>query len=189
MVALFDAFADDAERAALRAELRAGLGWGDAKARVVARLERELGPLRDRYEALMAQPERIEEALRAGAAKARALAAPFLAELRRAVGLRPMVVAAPAPAGEVRARAALPSFKQYREADGKFYFKFVAADGRVLLQSAAFASGRDAGQWVARLKADPASSAAAPVARGEGASAADVELALAALAGAAAAAN
>ena len=190
LVALFDAFADDAERAALRTELRGGLGWGDAKARVVARLERELGPLRDRYEALMAQPERIEEALRAGAAKARALAAPFLAELRRAVGLRPMVaVAAPAPAGEVRARAALPSFKQYREADGKFYFKFVAADGRVLLQSAAFESGRDAGQWVARLKADPASSAAAPVARGEGASAADVEQALAALAGAAAAAN
>jgi tryptophanyl-tRNA synthetase len=195
LVALFDAFADDDERAGLRAELRAGLGWGDAKARVIERLERDLGPLREKYDALIAHPERIEQALLAGATKARARAAPFLAELRQAVGLRRMV-AVPAttpveghlrggstPTATLTTKASPPLFKQYREADGKFYFKLVAANGRVLLQSNAFDSGRDAGAWVARLKADPASSAHAPIVRADDASATEVEQALAALAG------
>jgi tryptophanyl-tRNA synthetase len=82
----------------------------------------------------------------------------------------------------LKAKAALPVFKQYREADGKFYFKLAAADGRVLLQSAGFDSGRDAGQWVARLKTgDTAALADAPVSRGEGVGEQDVADALAAL--------
>jgi tryptophanyl-tRNA synthetase len=43
-------------------------------------------------------------------------------------------------------------FKQYREADGRFHFKLVDGD-RLLLQGDGFASPRDAGQLVARLKA------------------------------------
>jgi len=112
------------------------------------------------------------------------VAAPFLATLREAVGLRRMVaVGAPASSPAVKAKAALPTFKQYREADGKYYFKLAAADGRLLLQSAAFDSGRDAGQWVSRLKTDGVSAlAAAPVSRSDGVSAQDVSDALAALA-------
>ena len=202
LVAIFDAFASDAERAALRAELRGGMGWGDAKAAVVARLERDLGPLRERYADLMAHPERIEAALLEGAAKARAVAAPFLAELRHAVGLRRMTAvgaadAGPADAGttnagptNAKAKSALPIFKQYREADGRFYFKLVAADGRVLLQSAAFDSGREAGQWVARLKGDGASAwAEAPVTAGDGVAPREVAEALGALAVAASTAS
>jgi tryptophanyl-tRNA synthetase len=185
LVSIFEAFANDAERAAFRDELKAGMGWGDAKAHVVERIERDIGPLRERYADLMAHPERIEETLLEGARKARLVAAPFLAELRDAVGLRRMVAAA-APAAATKARVALPSFKQYREADGRFYFKLVAADGRVLLQSDAFESGREAGQCVARLKADGIKAVPdAPVAHGEGVSAQDVADALAALAGAA----
>ena len=184
LVAIFDAFADDAERAALRDALKAGMAWGDAKARVVERIERDIGPLRERYTELIAHPERIEQTLLEGARKARAVAAPFLAELRAAVGLRPMVaVAAPVAATSTRSKTVLPSFKQYREADGMFYFKLAAADGRVLLQSAAFGSGRDAGQWVAKLKAEGAAALpAAPVALGAGVSARDVADALGALA-------
>ncbi|MGS0758412.1 tryptophan--tRNA ligase, partial [Roseateles sp. GG27B] len=90
-------------------------------------------PMRARYAELMAHPERIEAALQIGAAKARALAAPLLAELRQAVGLRNFTAiaaaAAPAPAPAPAAvKAALPVFKQYREADGRFYFKLNAAD-------------------------------------------------------------
>jgi tryptophanyl-tRNA synthetase len=184
LVAIYEAFANDAERAKLRADLRAGLGWGDAKALVVERIERDIGPMRERYADLIAHPERIEETLLEGARKARAVAAPFLATLREAVGLRRMVaVGAPASSTAVKAKAALPTFKQYREADGKFYFKLAAADGRLLLQSAAFDSGRDAGQWVSRLKTDGASALAdAPVSRNEGVSAQDVNDALAAFA-------
>jgi tryptophanyl-tRNA synthetase len=131
----------------------------------------------------MAHPERIEAALQIGAAKARALAAPLLAELRQAVGLRNFtaIAAAPAPAA-AHVKAALPLFKQYREADGRFYFKLNAADGHLLLQSAAFADGRSAGQWVARLKKDGAAALTeAPVQRAEGVDAAAVAAALSAL--------
>ena len=184
LVAIYEAFANDAERAKLRADLRAGLAWGDAKAVVVERIERDIGPMRERYADLVAHPERVEEALLEGARKARAVAAPFLATLREAVGLRRMVaVGATATSAAVKTKAALPTFKQYRESDGKFYFKLAAADGRLLLQSAAFDSGRDAGQWVSRLKADGGSALAdAPVSRSEGVSAQDVSDALAALA-------
>ncbi len=51
-----------------------------------------------------------------------------------------------------KAKAALPQFKQYREADGRFHFKLVDADGRLLLQGAGFASPREAGAVVAALK-------------------------------------
>ncbi|MEG1203612.1 MAG: DUF1508 domain-containing protein, partial [Comamonas sp.] len=47
------------------------------------------------------------------------------------------------------------SFKQYREKDGKFYFKLVRADGSVLLQSQAFDAPRDAGMMIAKLQAEP----------------------------------
>jgi tryptophanyl-tRNA synthetase len=57
----------------------------------------------------------------------------------------------------------------------------------VLLQSAAFETGRDAGQWVAKLKTGAAAVPNAPVAHGAGVSAQDVADALAALATAAAA--
>ena len=44
-------------------------------------------------------------------------------------------------------------FKQYREPDGQFYFKLQSADGRLLLQSGAFASPKVAGQTIAALQA------------------------------------
>jgi tryptophanyl-tRNA synthetase len=88
LVQIFDAFATPAQRTEFRAALHAGLGWGEAKQRLLEQIEAEIGPMRQRYDALMAEPERIEAALQEGAAKARAIAAPLLAELRHAVGLR-----------------------------------------------------------------------------------------------------
>ena len=186
LVSIYEAFASDAERAAFRAELTGGLSWGDAKAHVVERVERDIGPLRARYAELIAHPDRIEDTLLEGARKARRTAAPFLAELRAAVGLRRMVAVAAPAASAPPPKAALPSFKQYREADGKFYFKLAAADGRVLLQSTGFETGREVGQWVSRLKSDGvAAISGAPLAHGEGVSAQDVADALDALAAAA----
>ncbi|MCV2353705.1 tryptophan--tRNA ligase [Paucibacter sp. B2R-40] len=182
LVTIYDAFATAAQRQQFRADLRAGLAWGEAKQQLFELIDAEIAPLRSRFEALMAQPELIEATLQAGAAKARAVAAPLLAELRQAVGLRnfsaPAVVAAPVK----HAKAALPVFKQFREADGQFYFKLNAADGSLLLQSSGFAGGRDAGQWVARLKREGAAAlAAAPVHLAPGINNAAVLEALAAL--------
>ena len=72
LVTLHDAFADAATREAFRRDLIAGLGWGDAKQRLFAQIDAEIGPMRERYEQLMANPERIELILQEGAAKARA---------------------------------------------------------------------------------------------------------------------
>jgi tryptophanyl-tRNA synthetase len=168
LVTIHDAFATVEQRAAFRAELRDGLGWGDAKQRLVERIEAHVGPMRAHYADLMAHPERIEEALLVGARKARAVATPFLQELRGAVGLRSMKAVARAGTSTAAVEAPkLAVFKQYREADGQFYFKLTASDNLVLLQSRGFAEGREAGGWVKRLKTEGAAALAdAPVALG-----------------------
>ena len=188
LVTLFEAFATPEQAAAFRAELVAGLGWGEAKQRLFELIDAEIAPMRARYEALIAQPAELEALLMAGAAKARATAAPLLAALRDAVGLRRMVGAPVAAAPKAKTeKAALPVFKQYREADGRFYFKLAAADGRVLLQSSAFAGGREAGEWVKRLKTEgSAALAGAPVVPIEGVAVEELVLALDALRAAAA---
>ncbi|CAN5217094.1 tryptophan--tRNA ligase [soil metagenome] len=156
IVTIYDAFATAEQRASFRAALREGLGWGEAKQQLSALIEAQIGPMRARYAELMAHPEKLEVILQTGAAKARALAAPLLAQAREAVGLRAFTAVAVAAAPVKAEKLALPVFKQYREADGQFYFKLNAADGHLLLQSTGFASGRDAGQWVARLKREGA---------------------------------
>lgn len=159
LVTLYNAFADAAERDTFRADLKAGLGWGEAKQRVAERIERDLGPMRAHYNELMAHPPRIEEILQNGAVKARRIAAPLLSSLREAVGLRrfdQVGVASTAPKAGKAKPAGAPAFKQYRAADGRFHFKLVAQGGRVLLESEGFEQAREAGEWIARLKREGA---------------------------------
>ena len=75
-----------------------------------------------------------------------------MAELRHAVGLRNLAAGRAAGAKRKAAKVALPSFKQYRESDGQFYFKLVDAQGRLLLQSRGFATPQEAGQAIALLQ-------------------------------------
>ncbi|TBO30097.1 tryptophan--tRNA ligase [Aquabacterium lacunae] len=184
LVTLYDAFATEAQRQQFRADLRAGLAWGDAKQQLVQLIDDHLGPMRAQYAELVAHPERIEAVLQAGADKARARATPFLKELRHAVGLRRMVASGTvqAQAGAVADKPAAPLVKQYREADGQFYFKVTTPAGQVLLQSSAFADGREAGNWVKRFKQEGAAAlSGAPVALGEGVAEAELHAALQAL--------
>ena len=182
LVTIHDAFADAATREAFRRDLVAGLAWGDAKQRVVDLIEAHVGPMRAAYAELMAHPERIEDVLQAGATKARQTATPFIKELRQAVGLRAMVAVAQPAAKASADKAALPQVKQYREADGLFYFKLTDAHHHVLLQSTGLADGREAGNWVKRLKSEgDAALHEAPVVRPDGVSADTVSSALAAL--------
>ena len=177
---IYQAFASQPETETLRQAYAGGISWADAKDRVFERLEQELAPMRLRYDALMREPGRIEEILLAGAAKARKLSAPFMAELRHAVGLRNLGSASSAKAVKA-AKSALPTFKQYREGDGKFYFKLVDAQGRLLLQSQGFASPRDAGLAVTRLQKEGATALqhmADHVNTPQGIDAADVQTAL-----------
>lgn len=179
---IFDAFATEEEQRSFRAELVAGLGWGEAKKRLVGQIEKEIGPMREKYAYYTSHPAELEEILLAGAAKARKISVPFMEELRRAVGLRKFhALNESAGAKKTAKKAAKPTFKQYRESDGRFYFKFVGVDGKILLQSRAFDGGRDAGQTVGRLKSGWSDEFADRVTFGEGVTLDDVKSALAAM--------
>ena len=149
---IYQAFASEAETAALRQAYADGIAWGEAKQLLFERIDREVAPMRENYQSLIANPARIEEILQAGAAKARQVATPFMGELRRAVGLRNLGAGAtPAPKAKA-AKTAAPAFKQYREKDGRFYFKLLDAEGTLLLQSQGFDSPKEAAQTIARLQ-------------------------------------
>ena len=186
---IYQAFATPEETEALRKAYADGIAWGDAKHLLLERVDQVIAPMRAQYEELIHNPARIEQTLLAGAERARALATPFIRELRSAVGLRSLVQASTAAKPAKAAKAALPAFKQYREADGKFYFKLVAADGRLLLQSTGFDAPKEAGQAIAQLQKDSeALQTLAPrLAPVDGVEAAEVTAALQALAEAAAA--
>ena len=148
---IYQAFATPEETAALRQAYLQGIAWADAKQLVFERIDREITPMRETYLALLNDPAKIENILLAGAAKARKIATPFMGQLRQAVGLRDLRTQASNKAGKT-AKAALPVFKQYREKDGKFYFKLVEPAGRVLLQSLGFDSYQDAAATIAALQ-------------------------------------
>ena len=84
---IYSAFASADQTAALREAYADGIGWGDAKQRLFELIDDALQEPRERFEMLMAHPERIEDALQLGGEKARAKAAVLLGELRDAVGI------------------------------------------------------------------------------------------------------
>jgi tryptophanyl-tRNA synthetase len=74
----------------------AGARYGDFKVAVGEAAVDYLAPVRERYAALRADPALLEEILAAGAARARALAAETLADVRERMGVGPASVGPPA---------------------------------------------------------------------------------------------
>ncbi|MDO4640821.1 MAG: tryptophan--tRNA ligase [Neisseria sp.] len=85
---IYKAFATPQETAEFTRMLAEGLAWGEAKKQLAAKLNEELAPKRERYHELTAHPERIEDILQAGAARARREARVLLDQVRDAVGIR-----------------------------------------------------------------------------------------------------
>jgi tryptophanyl-tRNA synthetase len=88
LFAIYAAFASPEQRADMRRAFQDGVAWGEAKQQTFELINAELVRGRERYEALMSEPRRIEEVLVDGAARARDWATPFLARIRDAVGIR-----------------------------------------------------------------------------------------------------
>ena len=101
-----------------------------------------------RYEALIAQPaaHRGDSCAMARAAARAVRDAVRCAQLREAVGLRDLVAGGHRRSAKAATKAALPQFKQYREADGRFYFKLRAGDGGCCCRASASTRPREAGQ-------------------------------------------
>ena len=150
---IYQAFANAEETAAMAQAYADGIAWGDAKQMLFERIDREIAPMREQYQALINNPAQMDKILLAGADKARQLATPFMREVRHAVGLRALSSGTATPATK-EAKTTAPSFKQYREKDGQFYFKLVDAQGLLILQSKGFTSPKEVGQTIARLQTD-----------------------------------
>jgi len=87
---IYRAFATDAESAAIRTRYAEGIAWGEMKQILFERINTEIAPAREKYERLIANPREIEDVLKQGAERARAVSKPFLAEIRDKVGIRPL---------------------------------------------------------------------------------------------------
>ncbi|MCK9509916.1 MAG: tryptophan--tRNA ligase [Pigmentiphaga sp.] len=158
---VYRAFASPDETEGFAQALREGMSWGDAKRVLVERLEASVAPMRERYEALMADPAQIEDALQLGASKARQLAAPLMERVRAAVGLRSGALKATvAPARKREARRA--RFVSFRDTDGLFRFRLLSAEGDELLLSAGHADPKAAGLVIRQIQ-DSAGEGVQPV--------------------------
>jgi tryptophanyl-tRNA synthetase len=86
---LYTLFATPEEREALAARYRAGgMGYGEAKLALLEKIQTYFAPYRARRAELVANPAEVDEVLRDGAARARAVAQVTMAEARKIVGLR-----------------------------------------------------------------------------------------------------
>ena len=176
LYAIYRAFASESDAAAYREALREGLGWGEAKQKLTALIESELGDAREQYARLMAHPDEIEDILRAGAMKARVIATPLVQQLREAVGLgslagsrsqRPHPNPPPrAGKGDERTarvgggQSASKSAKRarvvsFRDGEG-FRFRVLSAEGGELLLSNAFDNPKRTGEITRALLAPDA---------------------------------
>ncbi len=81
-------FLDDKQAKALADEYRAGIGYGDAKKKLLETYMDVLSPMRARREELAAKPGYVEEVMLAGKMKAAQVAEATMGRVRKAVGLR-----------------------------------------------------------------------------------------------------
>ena len=87
LLEIYQAYASEEQVAAMKQAYADGIAWGEAKQIVFEHLNSVLAEPRERYNELMAEPEKVEAVLKKGAEKAREFSIPFMAEIRKAVGI------------------------------------------------------------------------------------------------------
>jgi tryptophanyl-tRNA synthetase len=104
----------------------------------------------------MSHPDRIEDILQEGARKARAIATPFIQELRQAVGLRSLATSRTATSSQSakkeKAAGKSARYVTFRDETGQFRFRLLAQDGTELFCSIAFADPKLAGAAMRALQ-------------------------------------
>ncbi|MFF7065978.1 tryptophan--tRNA ligase [Pseudomonas sp. NPDC008258] len=153
LFSLYQAFASAEDSRQLHGDLLAGLGWGEAKNRLYLLLEQTLSDKRERYHALMARPDDLEDIVLAGATKARKVATPVLESLREAVGLRTFagISSAKVDRRSSTRRERGSRLVTFKDESGEFRFRLLDAKGATVLLSRSFADGVTAGTFGQRL--------------------------------------
>ncbi len=90
LFSLYQAFANAEEIESMRQRYAEGIAWGTMKQELFEYLNAILAKPREEYQHLLNAPDYIEQVLRRGAARAREYSRPFLAGIRRAVGIQPI---------------------------------------------------------------------------------------------------
>jgi tryptophanyl-tRNA synthetase len=85
---IYKAFATEAEVRSIEKRYAEGIAWGEMKQVLFEYVNDHIKPARDEYRRLIDDPSLVESALREGAGKAREISAPFIKEIRYAVGIR-----------------------------------------------------------------------------------------------------
>ena len=85
---IYKQVAGEEKAAELAAKLSAGnYGWGHAKQDLLAAMESELGPMRERYQALRSDEKGLDKILAHGAERARKIAQATLSRVRDVIGI------------------------------------------------------------------------------------------------------
>jgi tryptophanyl-tRNA synthetase len=125
-------------------------GWGTVKKHAFQAINNEIAKFRPEYERLMANPQEVEDKLRKGAERVRAIARERIAILRDAVGLRDLRrVEAKVAKVETRSEKPMLQAVVFRGEDKLFAFKVVDAKKNVVAEKGGFTdpkAAKDAGQ-------------------------------------------
>ncbi len=85
---IYKAFATPEETAEVEKLYAEGIAWGQMKQKLFEYINDHIKPAREEYERLIADPAIVEAELLKGATKAREISAPYMAQIRAAVGIR-----------------------------------------------------------------------------------------------------
>ena len=85
---IYKAFANESEVVDIEKRYAEGIAWGEMKQVLFEYINEHIKPARDEYQRLINNPAAVEQELLKGAEKAREISAPYLDEIRDAVGIR-----------------------------------------------------------------------------------------------------
>ena len=88
---IYSAFATSDEISVMEKQYEEGISWGEMKNILFEYLNEHLKSYRKDYQQLINDPVEVERELRKGAEKAREISAPFLDQIRSAVGIRTLI--------------------------------------------------------------------------------------------------
>jgi tryptophanyl-tRNA synthetase len=85
---IFKAFASEDETREIEKRYADGIAWGEMKQLLFEYINEQLASARAEYDRLLADPAIVEAELQKGAAKAREESAPYMEQIRTAIGIR-----------------------------------------------------------------------------------------------------